>query len=258
MAFARRLRFRASLMKIGVDGRPGLRGTGPRIWLHLDGRKTAPLTDFDPFSAQTMRDPYPGYRTLLTGPYVPNVWYNRKRGIWIIAGYDVRNALRDHEALSSAESQSRVRVHLPSMNAVDPPEHTRLRRFVSRAFTPRAMTAWQAAINEVADELVDAMIASGSTEVVSELAKPLPNRLIAMMLGIPQQDHPQFLDWSDAMVAGAFAPLTRHGIALSARSATATAAMRRSLDPLIAQRRRHPGDDLISMMTHVGWRRCAD
>ena len=98
------------------------------------------------------------------------------------------------------------------MNAVDPPDHTRLRKFVSRAFTPRAMTAWQAAINEVADELVDDMIARGRTEVVSELAKPLPNRLIAMMLGIPQQDHARFLAWSDAMVAGSFAPLTLHGI----------------------------------------------
>ena len=151
-----------------------------------------------------MRDPYPGYRTLLTGPCVPNV-YNRKRGIWIIAGYDVRNALRDHEALSSAEGQSRVRVHLPSMNAVDPPEHTRLRRFVSRAFTPRAITAWQAAINEVTDELVDAMIARRRIEAVSELAKPLPTRLIAMILGIPQQDHPQFVARSDEMVAGSFA-----------------------------------------------------
>ena len=111
------------------------------------------------------------------------------------------------------------------------------------------MVAWQTVINEVADELVDAMIARGRTEVVSELAKPLPNRLIAMMLGIPKQDHAQFLEWSDAMAEGAFAPLDAHGIALSARSARATAAMRRSLDPLIAQRRRHPGDDLISMMT---------
>jgi cytochrome P450 len=178
------------------------------------------------------------------------VWYSRKRGIWIIAGYeDLRKALRDNEALSSAESQSRFRVHLPSMNAVDPPEHTRLRKFVSRAFTPRAMAAWQANINEVADELVDAVITRRHTEAVSELAKPLPTRLIAMMLGIPRQDQPQFVEWSDEMVAGSFVPLTPRGMSLSARSGSATAAMRRNLDPLIAQRRRNPGDDLISMMT---------
>jgi cytochrome P450 len=251
MSLARRLRFRAGLMKVGVDGLAGVaRDKATSYSYTLTGRKTAPPTDFDPFSAETMRDPYPGYRRLLTGPDVPNVWYNRKRGIWIIAGYDdLRKALRDNEALSSAESQSRFRVHLPSMNAADPPEHTRLRKFVSRAFTPRAMAAWQTNIDEVADELVDALIARRKTEAVSELAKPLPTRLIARMLGIPQQDQPQFVEWSDEMVAGAFAPLTPHGLRLSARTATATAAMRRSLDPIIAQRRRNPGDDLISMMT---------
>jgi beta-dihydromenaquinone-9 omega-hydroxylase len=251
MSLARRLRFRASLMKVGVDGLVGVaRDKATSYGYTLTGRKTAPVTDFDPFSPETMRDPYPGYRSLLTGPDTPNVWYNRKRGIWIIAGYDdLRKALRDNEALSSAESQSRFRVHLPSMNAVDPPEHTRLRKFVSRAFTPRAMASWQANINEVADELVDAVIARRHTEAVSELAKPLPTRLIAMMLGIPRHDQPQFVEWSDEMVAGSFVPLTLHGMTLSARSGSATAAMRRNLDPLIAQRRRNPGDDLISMMS---------
>jgi beta-dihydromenaquinone-9 omega-hydroxylase len=239
MTLARRLRFRASLLKIGVDGFVGVtRDRAAAYGFTLTGKKTAPLTDFDPLSKQMMRDPY------------PNVWYNRKRGIWIIAGYDdVRMALRDHDALSSAESQARYRVHLKSMNAADPPDHTRLRKFVSRAFTPRAMKAWQAAINEVADELIDAMIARGRTEVVADLAKPLPNRLIAMMLGIPREDHARFLAWSDAMVEGSFTPLTPHGIALNARSGRATAAMRRNLDRLITHRRRHPGDDLISMMT---------
>ncbi|MGB6209866.1 cytochrome P450 [Mycobacterium sp.] len=251
MSLARMLRFRASLMKVGVDGLVGVaRDKATSYGYTLTGRKTAPATDFDPFSRKTMRDPYPGYRDLLTGPDVPNVWYNRKRGIWIIAGYDdLRKALRDNEALSSAESQSRFRVHLPSMNAVDPPEHTRLRKFVSRAFTPRAMAAWQANINEVADELVDGVIARRHTEAVSELAKPLPTRLIAMMLGIPRHDQPQFVEWSDEMVAGSFVPLTPRGMTLSARSGSATAAMRRNLNPLIAQRRRNPGDDLISMMT---------
>jgi cytochrome P450 len=238
-------------MKVGVDGAVGVaRDKATSYGYTLTGRKTAPATDFDPFSVQTMRDPYLGYRTLLTGHEVPNVWYNRKRGIWIIAGYDdLRKALRDNEALSSAQSQSRFRVYLPSMNAADPPEHTRLRKFVSRAFTARAMTAWQTNINEVADELVDAVIARRTTEAVSELAKPLPTRLIARMLDIPKDDQPQFVAWSDEMVAGAFAPLTPRGMRLSARSGSATAAMRRSLDPLIAQRRRNPGDDLISMMT---------
>ncbi|MET0896309.1 MAG: cytochrome P450 [Mycobacterium sp.] len=251
MKLADWLRFRGSLMKIGLDGVTGVvRDRATAYSSLVTGEKTAPLTDFDPFAPATRRDPYPEYQALLAGPDAPNVWYNRKRGIWIVAGYDdVRAALRDHGGFSSAESQARYRVHLQSMNAADPPYHTRLRKFVSRAFTPRAMAAWQSVINEVADELVDAMIARGTTDLVSDLAKPLPNRLIATMLGIPKQDHAQFLAWADAMAEGAFAPLDAHGLAQSARSARATAAMRRNLDQLIMQRRRDPGDDLISMMT---------
>ena len=166
MTLARRLRFRASLMKVGVDGALGVaRDKATSYGYSLTGRETAPTTDFDPFSPHIMHDPYPGYQSLLTGQDVPNVWYNRKRSIWIIAGYDdVRKALRDNEELSSAESQSRFRVHLPSMNAADPPAHTRLRKFVSRAFTARAMAAWQTNIDEVADELVDADLHQAGAE----------------------------------------------------------------------------------------------
>lgn len=250
MPIARTLRFRASLLKIGLHALGGVaRDRADAYGYRLTGRQTAPVTDFDPFSAEAMRDPYPGYRKLLTGENVPNVWYNRKRGIWIIPGYDdVWQALRDDDALSSAQSQARFRVHLQTMNSTDAPEHTRLRKFVSRAFTPRAMTAWQAAINEVADELVDAMVARRRADIVADLAKPLPNRLIATMLGIPREDHTRFLEWSDAAVEGAFAPLTPRGLALSMRSGQATMAMYRKLDPMIRQRRRMPGDDLISMM----------
>jgi beta-dihydromenaquinone-9 omega-hydroxylase len=137
----------------------------------LTGRKLRP----PPTSTRSQRRrarSVPGLPHAAEGAHVPKAWYTRKRGIWIINGYDdVRKALRGHEALSSAESQSRFRVHLPSINAVDPPGHTRLCRFVSPAFTPRPMTAWQAAINEFADELVDEMSACRRTEAVSELAK---------------------------------------------------------------------------------------
>ncbi len=247
MELTRRLRFRASLAKIGADGLIGVardRATAYRY--ALTGRETAPLTDFDPFAPETMRDPYPGYRTLFGGP---KVWYSRKRGIWIIPGYDeVWQALRDEDALSSAESQARFRVHLQTMNAQDPPVHTRLRRSVSRAFTPRAMKSWEVNINRAADELVDAMVNRGRVDIVADLAKPLPNRLITMMLAIPEEERHQFLEWADTINEAAFAPLTLHGMALNMRSSQAVIAMHRSLDPMIKARRATPGDDLISML----------
>jgi len=244
----RRLRFRASLLKIGTEGILGVvqdRATAYRYV--LTRRETAPLTDFDPFAPETMHDPYPGYRTLFTGP---KVWYSRKRGIWIIPGYDeVWQALRDDDALSSAESQARFRVHLQTMNATDAPVHTRLRRSVSRAFTPRAMQAWEANINRAADELVDAMVERGRAEIVNDLAKPLPNRLITMMLAIPAEDRHQFLEWADIINEAAFAPLNLRGMMLNMRSSRAVLATYRSLYPMIKARRTAPGDDLISMLT---------
>ena len=72
MTLARRLRFRASLMKVGVDGALGVaRDKATSYGYSLTGRKTAPATDFDPFSAEVMLDPYPGYQSLLTGHDVP-------------------------------------------------------------------------------------------------------------------------------------------------------------------------------------------
>lgn len=243
----RRIRFRASLLKIGTQGLIGVardRATAYRY--ALTGRETAPLTDFDPFAPETMRDPYPGYRALLSGS---KVWYSRKRGIWIIPGYDeVKQALRDNDALSSAESQARFRVRLKTMNATDPPEHTRLRHSVSRAFTPRAMKSWEFHVNRAADELVNAMIRRQRVEIVADLAKPLPNRLITMMLAIPEEDRQQFLDWADTINEAAFAPLTPHGIAMNMRSSQAVIAMYRHLAPMIKARRSAPGDDLISML----------
>ncbi|CAJ1504553.1 cytochrome P450 [[Mycobacterium] holstebronense] len=243
----RRLRFRASLLKIGAEGMLGVardRATAYRYT--LTGRETAPLTEFDPFATETMHDPYPGYRTLFTGP---KVWYSRKRGIWIVPGYDeVWQALRDDDALSSAESQARFRVHLQTMNATDPPVHTRLRRSVSRAFTPRAMQSWETNINRAADELVDAMVERGRAEIVNDLAKPLPNQLIAMMLAIPQEERHRFLEWADTINEAAFAPLNLHGMKLNMRSSKAVIATYHSLDPMIKARRATPGDDLISML----------
>src|ERR1700753_1005556 len=109
MTLASRLRFRAGLMKIGAEGLTGVtRDRAAAYRFALTGKKTAPLTDFDPFSHEMMRDPLPGYHALLTGPDMPNVWYSRKRGIWILAGYDdVRAALRDPAPLSSAACPSR-------------------------------------------------------------------------------------------------------------------------------------------------------
>jgi beta-dihydromenaquinone-9 omega-hydroxylase len=243
-------KFTAELLKVGVDSLAGV--VGDTIIGRVRRRNGAndPVTRFNPFKPQTIADPYPEYEQLLAGPPVR---YNPRLGIWIMPRFaDVRTGLRDHERLSSSQSQSRFRVALPMMIAQDPPDHTRLRQLVSRAFTPRALSTWQTLIEQVTDELVDHMLSVPSTDGVRDLAKPLPTRLIATMFGIPEADHGKFLAWSEALIDGSFVEVGRRTIGVVQRMVRATYAMRQYVRPLVDERRRNPGDDLISMMALAG------
>jgi beta-dihydromenaquinone-9 omega-hydroxylase len=204
------------------------------------------VTDFSPFKRETRADPYPEYAQLLAGPPVR---YNPRLGIWIIPRFaDVRAGLRDHERLSSAQSQSRYRVALPMMIAKDPPDHTRLRQLVSRVFTPRALAMWESLIHETTDHLVEAITAGSAPDGVRDLAKPLPTRVIATMFGIPERDHAKFLAWSEALIDGSFVEVGPRTVSVVNRMLRSTFAMRKYVRPLVDERRRNPGDDLISLM----------
>jgi cytochrome P450 len=239
-------RFTADLLKVGVDSLHGI--FQDMLVSRVKRRNGAddPVTRFNPFKRDTIANPYPEYEELLAGPPVR---YNPRLGIWVVPRFaDVRAGLRDHERLSSAQSQSRFRVALPMMIAQDPPDHTRLRGLVSRAFTPRALAMWQAQIDQVAEDLIERMITMPSPDGVRDLAKPLPTRLIATMFGIPEADHAKFLAWSEALIDGSFVEVGRRTANVVQRMARATFAMRQYVRPLIEQRRRDPGEDLISLM----------
>ena len=143
----------------------------------------------------------------------------------------------------------------PSFLSLDPPDHTRLRRLVSKAFTPRAIARLEPRIRELSDELLTAAAhrdgeAGGGgarqLEVVSELAYPLPVRIISELLGVPPGDHARFAGWS-ASLAHSLQPQF-----IAADPAPARAAQQARLEfadyfrELIAARRRRPADDLLS------------
>ena len=86
------------------------------------------------------------------------------------------------------------------MLRLDPPDHTRLRGLVAKAFTPRAVERMRPRIEAILKELVEARPGHGPMELVTELAAPLPVRVIAEMLGIPPEDHEQFRRWSNAAI----------------------------------------------------------
>jgi cytochrome P450 len=139
----------------------------------------------------------------------------------------------------------------PSFLSLDPPDHTRLRRLVSKAFTPRAIARLEPRIREITGELLTAAAAAGQMEVVSQLAYPLPVRIISELLGVPVDDHPRFAGWS-ARLAHSLQP--GFGLDSAEAQARAEAAQVASdefavyFEALIANRRAHPADDLLSEM----------
>ena len=88
----------------------------------------------------------------------------------------------------------------------DGDDHKRLRRLVSKAFTPRMIEQLRPRIQEIADDLLDPVVADGEMELVSTFAFPLPITVIAELLGVPAADRDQFREWSDAFVTPALDP----------------------------------------------------
>lgn len=125
----------------------------------------------------------------------------------------------------------------------DPPDHTRLRGLVSRAFTPRRMAAIDDRIEAVADELIAGLSGRERFELMSELAYPFPAKVICELLGLPQDDHELVSAHGRALAVGLDPIPTEAGL----RGAdAAVVAMRDHLEPVFADRLAHPRDDLIS------------
>ncbi len=126
----------------------------------------------------------------------------------------------------------------------DPPEHTRLRRLVSKAFTPRAVENLRPRIQEIVDELLADVADKGEMDLVQALAYPLPVIVIAEMLGVPAEDRARFKKWSDDIVATLGGPFTPQDVLQAA--ARARNELVEYLSGVIADRRESPRDDLIS------------
>jgi len=129
----------------------------------------------------------------------------------------------------------------------DPPDHTRLRALVSKAFTPRRIQGLAGRVEEIVDELLAPGLARGGMDLMSEFAYPLPARVICELLGIPPGDHGLFVRHAPAL-ATRLDPSPMRTIEGLRRADVATAELRGYLDGLIEVRRRAPRDDLLSAL----------
>ena len=204
-----------------------------------------------------LEDPYPGYADLREQQPVFRVPVAAGPGMWLVSRYaDVHTALRDDRF--STQRQPVLGTRRPSgtmalqsgmfgrtMLSTDPTEHTRLRRLVSKAFTPRRVEKLRARIEEIVDELLAPATRSKEIDVISELSGPLPAIVIGELLGVPTEDHPRFRALSNQLLSSMGPPTpTANG----GRSFGAGAELTGYLDGIIAERRAEPRDDLISAM----------
>ena len=136
----------------------------------------------------------------------------------------------------------------PSILFLDPPDHTRLRGLVSKAFTPRAVERMGPRIQQIVDELLDAVAGLDRFDLMASFAGPLPTIVIAEMLGVDPADRDDFKHWSDESVLG-FNPVISEEE--RARVVAAGDAMDQYLRRAIAERRAHPRDDLMSALIAV-------
>ncbi|MEV4170056.1 cytochrome P450 [Nonomuraea sp. NPDC049709] len=217
---------------------------------------------FDPWNPDFVAYPYRVYDQLRREAPVS---YFEPTGQWLIARHaDVNTLLRDrrlgrsylhvatHEEFGrepEPEFQEPFwRVIRAGMLDVEPPVHTRLRRLVSRAFTPRMVESLRPRVRAIAGSLVDAYVDKGGGDLIAEVAEPLPVTVIAEMLGIPDRDRHLLRPWS-ADICGMYelnpAPEAQHTAVCAASEFAGY------LKSLAAERRADPGEDLISALTQI-------
>lgn len=166
-------------------------------------RKNRPV-EFDPLSAVFFDDPYETYRWLRD--HAP-VYRNDKYGFWALSRYDdVIAAHRDWQTFSSTHGVTIDQLTLPgeavnrSIIFLDPPEHERMRRLVSRVFTPPAVAALEPLVREVVRGFLAPLAGRSELDLVAEFAAPFPVEIISAILGIPEADRQQIRQWTDTML----------------------------------------------------------
>jgi cytochrome P450 len=153
----------------------------------------------------------------------------------------VQTVLRDGETFSSkgyADVMGRVMGH--TILEMDEPEHHTYRGIVQQAFSRKTMERWEVeAIRPIVDEHIDAFADRGRAELVRELTFPFPVRVIARLLGLPREDLPRFHRWAVELISAGFD---------MDRGLAASRALGDYFGQVLAERRRHPADDLMSML----------
>ena len=222
------------------------------------GRVDVPVAPVYPFAPEFRDDPYPVYQQLFDGA---RVHWSEEQEAFFFTRYedclailrhpagstDSDNALYRGTRAAAAEGPLSVMEASPMLFS-DPPDHTRLRKLVSKAFTPRAVEAMAPRVSALVDQLLDDAAGRGSMDVIADLAFPLPVIVIAELLGVPLEDQEQLKPWSADLARTIDPVLTPEVVA---QAGMAGFMFINYLNGLIEERRARPADDMLSALIAV-------
>jgi cytochrome P450 len=213
-------------------------------------------TVLNPFAPGFFDNPYAQYEALRE----QNAVHQSPLGPWTVLGYDdVLHILRDPE-LSVEDTNASLDLRNPMFEEllgdraqrgqrgilnIDPPDHTRLRRLVSKAFTPNMVRSLRPRVQELVDALLAEMADAGDADLIRDLAFPLPFAVISELLGMPDSDRAQLRDWSHTMTATLDPIVTVEQVRAAIE---ASDHMLEHILAAIAWKRDNPGDDLLTAL----------
>ena len=207
----------------------------------------------DPGDPEYLYDPHPALKRLREEHPVNLT----PEGDWRLTRYrDVHRLLHDAPAgmrtssgrLPGQSEEDAVLNPATFMLLQDPPAHTRLRRLVSKAFTPRAVESWRPRVEAITGQLLDAVADRGSMDLIADLALPVPSTLICELMGIPVSDRDAFTSWTTDATHGLATSRNKATPEVQQRVAAAGIGLAGYFNRLFEQRRGAPGDDLLSVL----------
>jgi cytochrome P450 len=208
---------------------------------------------YNPLSPRVYTNPYPTYTALRAKD---PVHWSPMMDSWVLSRYaDVDTVLRDYKRFSSdgrnrqrsrgRQVQSAMAGGDPSMLFLDPPDHTRLRALVNKAFTPQAIEALKPRVQAIVTELLDEIKTPTAFDLMEAIAYPLPVIVIAELLGVPPKDRVQFKHWSARRVRALEPNIKPHEVQEAIKAGNALDAY---FLGIIKERRQEPRHDLISSL----------
>lgn len=202
---------------------------------------------YHPLSREIFDDPYPVYRQLRDEA---PVYHCEDVGMWVISRFeDVWNALRDHEtfcsrfgpAIENPDEDGRKY----SIISMDPPRHDRVRGILSKLFTPQRIAALEPEVRRIVREYLAPFKRGQVVDAAAQIATPIPSDVIGLLLAVPPRDRDQLREWWDTFLAR-----EEGQVEVPKAAIAASRKISEYIRGLIEERRRNPGEDMISLICH--------